>query len=393
VALAFVFGSAGSVLVATAAAAQPSTGVVISEVYGGGGNSGATYRQDFIDLQNRGAAAVDVTGWSVQYDSSSPAGTWQATMLTGSIAPGGYLVAVEGRGANGSEDVPGQVTGTTLMSASSGTVARVSSPNALPCSTSADCNGSSVDLVGYGGAPIAEGTAVAGADNTHSVSRVAEADTDSNVTDLVVSPPTPGADNILPPPVPPAVPGEVCVHDIQGAGFVSPLKDQSVTNVPGTVTAVRTSGSSRGYFVQDPTPDGDPATSEGVFVFTSAPAVAVGDSVLVSGKVQDYYPDGNPTLDVAGWFAVCTGCSCVYWSAEVRSSALANRIGPADCRSASPMTRSMPSVGPPGSIATWWSRRSGSSTRCIASRDDTRSAGWSDSAMQQHISPIACSRN
>lgn len=296
VALALAFGSAGSVVVATAAAAQPSTGVVISEVYGGGGNSGATYRQDFIDLQNRGAAAVDVTGWSVQYHSSSPAGTWQATMLTGSIAPGGYLVAVEGRGANCSEDVPGQVTGTTLMSASSGTVARVSSPNALPCSTSADCNGSSVDLVGYGGAPIAEGTAVAGADNTHSVSRVAEADTDSNVTDLVVSPPTPGADNILPPPGPPAVRGDVRVHDIQGAGFVSPLKDQSVTNVPGIVTAVRTSGSSRGYFVQDPTPDGDPATSEGVFVFTSAPAVAVGDSVLVSGKVQDYYPDGNPTV-------------------------------------------------------------------------------------------------
>lgn len=81
------------------------------------------------------------------------------------------------------------------------------------------------------------------------------------------------------------------IHDIQGAGWVSPYAGQSVTGVPGVVTGVRTSGSSKGFWLQDPDPDGDPATSEGVFVYTgSAPAVAAGDSVLVSGKVQDYYP-------------------------------------------------------------------------------------------------------
>src|SRR5438270_10861853 len=49
------------------AAPKVSTTIVISQVYGGGGNSGATYKNDFIEIFNRGAAPVSVTGWSVQY--------------------------------------------------------------------------------------------------------------------------------------------------------------------------------------------------------------------------------------------------------------------------------------------------------------------------------------
>jgi hypothetical protein len=64
---------------------------------------------------------------------------------------------------------------------------------------------------------------------------------------------------------------------------VSPHDGDEVTNVPGIVTAIRSTGSSRGYWIQDPDPDSDPATSEGIFAFTSSPGVAVGDSVLVSG--------------------------------------------------------------------------------------------------------------
>ncbi|MFD0638841.1 endonuclease/exonuclease/phosphatase family protein [Catenulispora yoronensis] len=68
------------------------------------------------------------------------------------------------------------------------------------------------------------------------------------------------------------------------------MNGQTVTNVPGIVTALRTSGS-KGFWIQDPTPDANPATSEGLFVYTSStPTVAVGDSVLVSGKAQSYYP-------------------------------------------------------------------------------------------------------
>ena len=73
-------------------AAGVSADIVISQVYGGGGNVGATYRNDFIELFNLGPSAVNVTGWSVQY--AATAGTnWQKTDLTGWIKPGrDYLI-------------------------------------------------------------------------------------------------------------------------------------------------------------------------------------------------------------------------------------------------------------------------------------------------------------
>src|SRR6185312_2720016 len=90
-------------------------------------------------------------------------------------------------------------------------------------------------------------------------------------------------------PTPPAEPGPLRIHDIQGDGWLTPHQNETVTNVPGIVTAIRSAGSSRGYFIQDPDPDANPATSEGIFVFTSSPGVAVGDSVLVSGTARDFY--------------------------------------------------------------------------------------------------------
>src|SRR5216117_2760192 len=85
--------------------------------------------------------------------------------------------------------------------------------------------------------------------------------------------------------------GDARIHDIQGTTRLSPLDGQQVADVPGVVTAVRAFGSRRGFWVQDPEPDANPATSEAVLVFTgsSTPAVAVGDSVLVSGTVDEFY--------------------------------------------------------------------------------------------------------
>ncbi|MEU4211975.1 endonuclease/exonuclease/phosphatase family protein [Streptomyces sp. NPDC026206] len=87
----------------------------------------------------------------------------------------------------------------------------------------------------------------------------------------------------------------VRIHDIQGTTRISPLAGRQVADVPGIVTAVKNFGSARGFWVQDPQPDKDDATSEAVFVFTGkdAPAVAVGDRVLVSGTVGEYYPGGE----------------------------------------------------------------------------------------------------
>ena len=87
-------------------------------------------------------------------------------------------------------------------------------------------------------------------------------------------------------------PGSTRIRDIQAASHVSPLKDQAVSEVPGVVTALR----SKGFYMQDPSRDGDDATSEGIFVYTgSTPIVSVGDSVLVSGVVSEYYPGGAST--------------------------------------------------------------------------------------------------
>ena len=279
------------------AAAAPSGGAVLSEVYGGGGNSGATYNSDFIELANRAATAQDLSGWSVQYLSAgaSSTSTWGVTALAGSIAAGDtYLIAEGTPGSTGAALPPGQASGSLNLAAGSGTVALVRSTTALTCKTATDCaaDPSVVDLVGYGTAVVREGNPTPALRNTTSAARNSGPDTDDNATDFSAGAPTPTGSTA---PVPPQ-PGPLRIHDIQGDSWLSPQARKAVTNVPGVVTGVRTSGS-RGFWIQDPDPDSDPATSEGVFVFTSkAPTVATGDSVLVSGTVSEYYPGSDASV-------------------------------------------------------------------------------------------------
>src|SRR5687767_2656670 len=56
---------------AASPAALVSENIVISQVYGGGGNAGGQFNNDFIELFNRGTAPIDITGWSVQYASAT----------------------------------------------------------------------------------------------------------------------------------------------------------------------------------------------------------------------------------------------------------------------------------------------------------------------------------
>jgi predicted extracellular nuclease len=277
-------------IAATPASAAPSTGLVVNEVYGGGGNSGATYTNDFVEIANRGSSPVDVSGWSVQYHPAASSGPWQVTQLSGSIAPGAFYLVAEAAGLGGTQPLPSpQVSGTINMSASSGTVALVNGTTALTCADSASCQTASVDLVGYGSAVINETTPVAGASAATSVQRDADPDSDDNAGDFAAAVPTPAAANAGGDGTGTGEPGPLRIHDIQGATWTSPHDDEQVTNVPGIVTAVRSTGS-RGFFLQDPTPDSSSATSEGIFVFSSSPGVVVGDSVLVSGTVNDFYP-------------------------------------------------------------------------------------------------------
>ncbi|NUS89088.1 MAG: hypothetical protein HOY75_41945 [Streptomyces sp.] len=290
------------------AQAAPSADAVISEVYGGGGNSGASLTHDFIELGNSGTGSFDLSGWSVQYLGGSPSSSskWQVTPLTGNIPAGGTYLVQEAKGSGGDTAPPTpDATGTIAMSATSGTVALVHSTTALTCLTAEDCaaDGTVKDLAGFGTAAVRESAPATGAGNTTSVSRDAGFhDTDDNAADFTGSAPSPrnttgtgGTPTPEPTPEPTDTnPGPLRVHDIQGTTRISPQSGKSVTNVPGVVTGVRSTGS-KGYWIQDPGADGNAATSEGVFVFSGSttPQVKVGDSVLVSGKVSEYYPGGK----------------------------------------------------------------------------------------------------
>lgn len=90
-----------------------------------------------------------------------------------------------------------------------------------------------------------------------------------------------------------STPGLIPIHDIQGASHISPLNGQTLTTVPAIVTALRTTGTTRGFYIQDLNPDTNEATSEGLFVFTGSSSnpstlVSVGDVVQVSGRVSEY---------------------------------------------------------------------------------------------------------
>ncbi|HEX2234177.1 MAG TPA: lamin tail domain-containing protein, partial [Thermoleophilaceae bacterium] len=129
----------GLVSVLPSAGFAISTDVVISQVYGGGGNTGAQFKNDYVELFNRGSTAVDLTGWSVQY-ASATGNTWTVANLTGTIAPGRYYLVVQGAGAGAGADLPAaDAVGTAMMSANNGKVALVTSTSALTCGASADC--------------------------------------------------------------------------------------------------------------------------------------------------------------------------------------------------------------------------------------------------------------
>src|SRR5438874_13807844 len=86
-----------------------SPNLVIAEAYGGGGNSGSTWKNDFMVIFNRGASAVDVNGWSVQYNSATGTAAWQVTPLASTsmlIQPGAYFLVQEAAGAGGTTSLP-----------------------------------------------------------------------------------------------------------------------------------------------------------------------------------------------------------------------------------------------------------------------------------------------
>jgi hypothetical protein len=172
----------GALTAAASASGSGAGSIVVSQLFAAGGNSGAPYANDYVELFNRGASAVSVTGWTLQYASAT--GTvWASTALSGSIPAGGhYLVQLASGGSNGSALPTADATGTSNLAMSGGKVQIVNA-------------GSSVeDLVGWGSATVFEGTAAAPAlSATTALVRGGSSctDADDNSSDFTTGTPNP----------------------------------------------------------------------------------------------------------------------------------------------------------------------------------------------------------
>ena len=391
---------AGASLLREVAPVAGTPRVRISQVYGGGGNSGAPFRNDFIELYNSGDSPQLLTGWSVQYTSATGTGNFGANAVvsvTGTLQPGQYYLVQLAGGANGSVLPTPDATGTINMSATAGKAVLVKSTTGLACNGgSTVCSGAQLalieDLVGYGSANFFEGAAAAPTlSNTTAALRKNSGamDTDNNGADFEAGAPNPRNTLSGRPTVTATTPtsgatgvavgsnltvtfsrpvtvtgtwftvactsgprtgtvtggpsiytidpssdfttGDTCtvtiaaaqVADqaapastmaadfvwsfqagdaascdapftaafaIQGSGAISPLAGQLVTTKGVVVGDFEgPSPALRGFYVQDVNGDGNPVTSDAVFVFNNGDErVSVGDLVRVSGTVAEF---------------------------------------------------------------------------------------------------------
>lgn len=181
-------------LAIAAAPAHAASDLVISQVYGGGGNSGATLRNDYVELFNRGTVPVDLSGWSIQYASAAGT-TWNnKTNLGGIIAPGQYFLVQQAAGTGGTTNLPPpDVVGTIALAAASGKVALLNTTVEIAAGTTCPTGPSLVDFIGYGSANCAEGTPAPTLTNTTAALRAnaGATDTDDNGADFTAGAPNP----------------------------------------------------------------------------------------------------------------------------------------------------------------------------------------------------------
>lgn len=167
--------------------------VVISQIYGGGGNSKAIYKSDFIELYNPTKEDVSLEGWSVQWLGKIPFSTYNPgtdgkllTKLTGTIKAGGYYLIKEADGDNkdNAPELPEpDAVGIIAMAAKEG--AAVLSNDSEKISGKDDEN--LVDLVGVGGAKEYETSPVGEMSNsTAAIRKDPAVDTDNNKEDFKI---------------------------------------------------------------------------------------------------------------------------------------------------------------------------------------------------------------
>lgn len=372
--------------------ALAASDIVISQVYGGGGNTGALYRNDFIELFNRGASPVNLSNWSVQYGAAANT-SWSVTALPAiDLQPGQYLLVQQAKGAGGTQDLPTpDAAGSLSMS---GTTGKVLLSNSKTAQVGASPTGAAViDLVGFGTANGFEGSVAPAPSNSVAILRANGGcvDTDDNGADFASGSVTPrntasplsvcggpvvhqiitscpaslalavgnggnavlrasDVDGVVNAAIvsSPAVAG-ISLASFSAAGMagesasvsllvaagvpvgnypviVSFSNDQQQTAsckvdvavqglaaISHTIPQIQGSGASSpyansvqtsegvvtlkvgtGFFIQDAAGDGDPSTSDGIFVYTGNTVTTVqpGQLVRVTGTVVEYTPTG-----------------------------------------------------------------------------------------------------
>jgi uncharacterized protein len=310
---------AGPAMSAVAMVGSPS--VVISQVYGGGGNSGAPYTHDYVELFNRGSTAVSLDGWSVQYASATGTGSFgqnAIAALSGTLEPGQYYLVRLAGGANGVALPQPDATGTVNMAAASGKVVLASTTAGIACNGgSTPCSAAHlaliVDLVGYGTANFYEGAAAAPAlSNTTAGFRETGGcqDTDDNAADFSAGAPAPR--NSASPPSPcPVFPIVVETAPAEGAASV-PLDaqvavgfDRPVTVSGEWVTVVCTTSGTHAL-----TQTGGPSTYVLTPTATFASAESCTVTVVADGVVDAADPESGMEEDFSWSFTTVDTAVC-----------------------------------------------------------------------------------
>ena len=274
----------------------PAPRLVINEVdYDQPGTDDA----EFFELYNGGTAAVDLDAYTVELVNGNGGAVYETISLpAATLAPGAYFVVCGDAQAVANCDLDVSPDANLIQNGSPDAIGLV-------------LDGALVDALSYEGEVpgYTEGAGTTAADNNSdafvSLSRFPDgADTDDNAADFTLRCGSPGAlnaeDGANCPSTRPGVDPEpqiVRIHDVQGGGAESPLRGQTVT-VEGVVVGDFQAGDGDrfgtdlgGFFVQEEAgdADGDPQTSEGLFVFApDAPDVRPGDLVRVTGEVVEF---------------------------------------------------------------------------------------------------------
>ena len=271
----------------------------------------STDAAEFVELYNDAATPVSLDGHVLVFFNGSNDLSYAAFDLDGdSIAANGYYVLGSAMVANANRLFPGATdqlqNGQDAIALYQGNASDFPNGTAVQVTNLVDALVYDTDDADDAGLLVLHNASQpqinenGGGNGTgHSIQRQPDgAGGARNSSAFITANPTPGASNggLAPPPV-----AEFKrIHEIQGAQHRSPFENQTL-RTRGIVSSVfELSGSNKGFYIQDPDGDGNPATSEAVLVFTASatPTVAVGDEVSVTGRVTEFRPGGASTLNL-----------------------------------------------------------------------------------------------